>query len=543
MPPTHATHATHDMTGTHRPRGRVSRRRPGVNPAVVLATAALLALTACDGQVAGSSTHPPASGKVDGTLTVAAVQAPQTLDPAKTVQNDAWFEQLAYEPLIVRQPDGGLAPGLAASWSYAGTGNTTFVLHLRSGVKFSDGSSLTAQDVVNDLRYVVKSAGQMSPFFSGDTFTATGPLTVSIKAAAPNPDFPDILTQDDVVGDVIGPRGISSPAMLGTRTLGAGPYMLDASQTVTGDHYTYLPNPNYYDTSAVHWKKIIIKIITNPQSVLSAMQSGQVDVAVGDASTIGAARRAGLTVTSSPLLWSGVVLADRNGRLAKPVSDVRVRQALNYATDRAAITTALFAGVGTPTSQVTVPGGYGYEASLNSAYPYDPGKARQLLAAAGYPHGFTLKITTPEYQELNLVAQALSQQWRQVGVNLQITDYANANQYFSAAFGAKYPAFMTAFGQIPIWVEGPSLFLPTASFNPFHTADPALAALYNSEARSSGAARPKLDRRIEAYLVHQAWFVPVVATGLPYYAAKTVAGTSTSTKAPLLELYYVRSAG
>ena len=74
-----------------------------------------------------------------------ALQAPQTLDPGKTAQNYEWLEQLAYEPLIVRYSDGSLAPGLATSWAYTGTGNTTFVLHLRPGVKFSDGSALTAR--------------------------------------------------------------------------------------------------------------------------------------------------------------------------------------------------------------------------------------------------------------------------------------------------------------------------------------------------------------------------------------------------------------
>ena len=158
-------------------------------------------------------------------------------------------------------------------------------------MKFSDGSPLTAQDVADDLSYVVKSAGQMSPFFAGDTFTATGPLTVTIKATSPNPDFPQILTQDDVVGDIISATGLRSPSLLGTRTFGAGPYMLDASATVTGDQYTYIPNPNYYDKAAAHWKKVVVKVITDPQSMLNAMKTGQVQVANGDPTTIAAATR------------------------------------------------------------------------------------------------------------------------------------------------------------------------------------------------------------------------------------------------------------
>src|SRR5260221_14103626 len=107
---------------------------------------------------------------------------------------------MTFEPLIVQSADGSLAPGLATSWSYTGTGNKIFVLHLRPGVKFPDGSPLTAQDVTADLRYVTTAAGQMPAFFAGDTFAATGPLTVTITTANRNPDFPQIPTQDDVIG-------------------------------------------------------------------------------------------------------------------------------------------------------------------------------------------------------------------------------------------------------------------------------------------------------------------------------------------------------
>ena len=363
---------------------RLIARRPALlSPAAAVAAAASLALAACGGQATGSA-QTTGSSKAGDVLTVGfSVQAPETLNPAEAPQNYAWFEELAYEPLIVQRSDGTLAPGLAASWSYTGTGNKTFVLHLRPGVKFSDGTPLTAQGVTADLRYVTTAAGQMAPFFAGDTFTATGPLTVTITAAKPNPDFPQILTQDDVIGDVISERGLNSPSLLGTRTFGAGPYMLDPAQTVTGSQYTYVPNPNYYDKPAVYWKKVIIRVITDPQSMLNALKTGQVDVANGDPTTIAAARQAGLTVTSTPDLWVGVTLADRGGVLAKPLASAQVRQALNYATSRAAISSALFPGTGAPTSQIIVPGGYGYQAALTNAYPYDISKARQLLAAAG----------------------------------------------------------------------------------------------------------------------------------------------------------------
>ncbi len=505
-----------------------------------LAATVLVAVVA----TAGCTSSPSSGGATVGeSLTVVAVIAPQTLDPAKTAQNNAWLEQLAYEPLIVRKSDGTLAPGLAESWRYEGDDNTTFVLKLRPGVKFSDGSELNAQTVVDHFTYVVSAGGQMAPFLAGDTFTATDPLTLTIKSSSPNPDFPVLLTQDYIIGGVIGGAGLKDPSTLGTTTLGAGPFMVDPAQSVTGDHYTYVPNPNYYDKSSVRWKKVVIRIITSPQSVLNALKTGQADVAVGDPSTVTAAGQAGLTVASANFLWNGVVLADRDGTMAKALSDVRVRQALNYATDRAAIANALFAGIGEPTHQVSVPGGYGYNDSLASAYAYDVDKAKSLLAEAGYANGFSLAIVTPQYQQLNLMAQALAQQWKQVGVDLKITDYANANQFAADAFGGKFPAFMTAFGQIPIWMEGPSLFLPSAAFNPFKNKDTTLQGLYDDAAKATGGDKDTQDQKVIAHLTTQAWFVPVVMTGLPYYARNTLDGIKTSAKEPLLSLYEITPAG
>jgi peptide/nickel transport system substrate-binding protein len=500
-------------------------------------------LTAC--QVpgpAGGGSQPEASGKVGDVLTVAYSSSPQTLDPAKTIQNNSWYQAPAYEPLIRRRSDGSLQPGLATSWRYVTGDNTALELQLRPGVTFSDGSTLTAQAVVDHFGYVLRSGGQFAPLFAGNQFTATGPLTVLIKTPKPNPDLPTLLTQDDVVGGVISPTGLKDTAKLGTQTFGAGPYMLDPSQTVAGDHYTYVQNPHYYDPASVHWKKLVIRVIASPQATLNAMKTGQVDVAVGDSTTLAAAKQAGLTVTMTPLLWTGVTLADRDGRMSKPLADVRVRQALNYGTDRQAIASALFPDHGEATHQLTVPGGYGYDASLNGTYPYDVARAKQLLAEAGYAGGFTLKVVTADYQSMNLVAQALAQQWSKIGVTLQITDYANANQYFSEAFAPKFPAFMTIFGQQPIWTEGPSLFLPAALFNPFHTADPKLQSLYDQAAKASGPDKEKSDQQVKAYLVHQAWFVPVVTTGLPFYARRNVTGTSVSPKAPLASLYEIQSA-
>lgn len=506
-----------------------------------VAVVALGAVGGCGGGSDGDKTQPDPSGHRGGTLTVVqAAAAPLTLDPAKT--GATWVNQLAYEPLIIQRGDGSFAPGLATSWEYKGSDNRTFVVHLRKGVKFSDGSELTAKVVVDNLRYVVKANGPYAQYLAGDTFTATDPLTVTIRASRPTPDFPLMLTQAFNVGAEISGKALKTPARLGARTFGAGPYTLDRAHTTTGDHYTYVPNPHYYDPRKIHWQRVVVKVLGNAQSVLNALNTGQADVALGDPSTEASAKQAGLTVASAPSLWVGAVLADRNGTIAKPLADVRVRQALNYATDREAIAKALFADTGKPTTQPTVPGGYGYDESLNGLYPYDVAKGRRLLAEAGYASGFELEIVTTEYGQQNLVAQAMAQQWAKIGVKLKVTDDANSNQYGAAAFGGKVPTFTTAFGELPIWIEGPILFLKTAVFNPFHVVDKQLQSLYDQAAAASGSDQQRLDQQVVGRMVREAWFVPVVSTGLPFYARKSVTGIETSPKAANLSLYDVQPA-
>lgn len=541
-------------TGTVPRRPDVSTNRPLFAPvrqrralaATAFAAVALL-VAACSGS-GGSATAPTYSRKPSGAvgelLTVGFPAAPPTLDPAKSNGNAGiFFNELAYEPLIVLGRDGRYKPGLATSWNYVGSDNRTFVLNLRSGVKFSDGSPLTAQAVADHFAYLQKAGGQTSALFARDTISATGPLEVTIKTDTPNPDLVYDMTQDVIAGEVISPAGLKSPASLGAHSFGAGPYMLSAEQTATGSQYTYLPNPNYYDKPAQHYKKIVIKIIQSPQSTLQALQTGQIDLALGDQSTLAAAKKAGLSYPAATVTnnVTGVTLADRSGTMSKPLGDVRVRQALNYATDRTTIVNALFPG-NTPTSQVATPNRDGYDPSLVNAYPHDVAKAKDLLAQAGYANGFSMDLVTTTANGQNLFAQALAQQWKQIGVTANIHEIANGNAYVAQALSAKFPAFTNNFNIKPIATMGTNLFLPKAAYNPFRSIDPALQDLYDQDVLASGAAKAALDKKIVRYLVEQAWFVPVVAQGLPFYVGPKVAGADVKPPMAFVSMYELQPA-
>jgi peptide/nickel transport system substrate-binding protein len=486
--------------------------------AIATAVLATLTISACTSNKSGTT-----GGSVGDSLNIAMGTAPNSLDPGKIDPAFGWYVQLAYDPLIVWDAHGKAQPGLATAWKYVGSGNRLFDITLRPNVKFSDGSALTAEGVKASLEYEAKAGGQAQAYLAGKTFSVTGPLSLRITSPTPDPLIPRELTQDYMAGNIVSPTALKKPASLGTGTSGAGPYVLKASQTIAGDHYTYVPNPNYWNKDAVHYRTVTVKVIANQNSALNALKSGQVDVINGDYTTAAAAESAGLQVKYAPQVFVGINLVDRNGTLAPALRDVRVRQALNYAVDRDTITKALFGKYGTPTEQTVCPGGDGH---LNGrTYSYDPQKAKQLLASAGYANGFQLPVLTTSYFGISNVDQAIASDLAKVGVQVKLTNQPNVTTYVQQIVQAKYPATGLGYGCQPIFLEGPGVFLPAAAtFNPFKSSDQQLQALYTRAAGADATTQADLDRQIEQRLVDLAWFLPVSLSPVFVFARTTVSG-------------------
>ena len=515
------------MSQRHTQRRHI-RPVPGALRALAVAAAVALTASACGGSSAGGS---GGSGAAGGTLTVASMSPPASLDPVKAnVGSDNWFVNLSYDTLLRLGPDGKLEPDLATKWGYVGTGNKVFDLTIRQGVKFADGSPVNAAAVAASLDYARKSGLNVSWTSAISSVTATGPYTVRITCATPNPQLPGLMDQVSMVGSVISPAGLADPSKMGTQSFGAGPYVLDASQTVAGDHYTYTPNPGYWDKSKVHWKKVVIKVVSNPNSALQAVRTGEADAVAITADQVSTATSAGLRVVHSPVAFMGVNLADRGGTVAKPLADLKVRQALNYAVDRTSIAKALFQQYGAPTDEISIPGQDGYAADDENQYPYDPAKARQLLAEAGYPHGFSLKVETQQGGGMDLVTQAVLQDWKKIGVDTTVTTDTTIGQWLSNAVSRRFPVLGFGYGAAPAYLLSLDWMLPHATaFNPFATSDPTLAAMLAKAAAAPAAEQPALDQAAMRYVVGQAWFVSVARLdGIYAYSGSRLTGFGTS---------------
>ena len=459
-------------------------------------------------------------------LTIGWTFTPGSLDPAKDVATWNPIRTLTNEPLIKWAADGSLAPGLALSWRYYGTGrgpNKDFKFTLRPNARFSTGEPVTAQAVKTWLDYFLSAkgtyAGLMGP---GLSIEAVGRWRYDYTSRFPTRMFHSCYRRS-TTGDSSRRRNRSlTPDLLTKQTFGAGPYTLLPSKTVSGSVYTYLPNKFYYDQSKVRWSKVVVRVIPTATAMLQALRTGEIDVSDGDFTTAAPAAAAGLNVLSSPLLSAGFVFADRNGLVSKPLADVRVRQALNYAVDRKTIVKGLWNDTTKPSSQFYASDSF--DAKAENFYPYNPTKAKSLLAAAGYSSGFSFEALTCSCFGVwgTPLFQTIAKYLDAVGVDVKVVSTATTAEWLSKSRTKQYPVNSSALGVRPMALMWGPLLSPTALLNPFGATDPTMTKLYNQGLRAAKPAQywKAMSRR----LTEEAYVLEVARTPGFFYASKKIGG-------------------
>ncbi|MEU9829793.1 ABC transporter substrate-binding protein [Micromonospora chersina] len=477
------------------------------------------------------------------TMTMA-VAAPPTLDPYKANLdlNNIPLVALGYASLIRMNSDRTFTGDLAESYGYVDRQNKVFQVKLRPGLKFADGTPLDAAAVVASLEYMRK-VSPKAKTWAGTISQITAPdaATVVVTNRTSNPVMPLLLSQQVLSGSVISPAGLADPTKLAQQTFGAGPYLLDPTQSVASDHYTYVANPHYWDKKRQSWQKIVVRVIPDSNATVQAIQAGQVDYAALNADAGPAVTAAGLKHVTASVATLGMVLADRNGVVAPELKDVRVRQALNHAIDRASITKAIFGEFAQTTSQTTAPGFDGYDAALDNRYPYDPGLARKLLAEAGLAKGFTLKAET-QAGGMSIVAQAVAAQWKKVGVTVDLTTDAQVPQWLQNVMSRRFPVAAYGYGNLPTYLTSLDFMRPAPNpFNPFGTSDARLDGLLDqANAEPDPGRQAALFRQATARTADLAWFTPVVRIDGIAVTGATVTGAEAAADNGLPSVLTVR---
>jgi peptide/nickel transport system substrate-binding protein len=343
-----------------------------------------------------------------------------------------------YDGLVRRAGDLSLEAALATDWS--ATGPTTWRFNLRKGVKFHDGSSFSADDVVFSFqRAAAKSSGVRAIIGSIKSVTAAGDYAVEITTGKPDPLLPQSIANWFIVSrawaDKNGAVDAASPAQkkegyATNHANGTGPFMLVSREA--GTKTVLKPFAGWWDTAEHNVTEAIFHPVKSAATRVAALLSGELEliypVPVQDSSRVAANANfkmltgtelrtifVGMDVTRDELLHSTV-----KGK--NPFKDVRVRQALYHAINVEAIRKKVMRGTSTPAGLLIGPGINGFKQSMNSRLAFDPAKAKALLADAGYPGGFGVGMdcTNDRYVNDAAICTAIVTMLAKVGIKVQL---------------------------------------------------------------------------------------------------------------------------
>ena len=381
-----------------------------------------------------------------GTLVYGRYADSTFLEPVLNDNNvDIWILSNLYDTLLLPTDDGkGIEPGLAKAWSISADGKSV-TLNLRPDTHFSDGSAITAEDVQWSLERAAKPGNGVWQFMisSIESVKVQDAQTVVINLSHPDPTILSALT---VFNTAVMPKKLfeatpgktdqEKATAFAEHPVGSGPFMLKSWQH--NSSMTLVRNPYYWrqgsDGKALPYLDgVKFEIIPDDATRILKLQSGELD----GAEFIPYSRVAELKgntalnmvlFPSTRVEYSSMNVNPQIGGKANPLANAKVREALNYATDKEAIIQLVTYGIGKPmTSFMST------STPMNSGagplYPVDLAKAKALLSEAGYPSGFSTSMMILAGNEDDIsIATALQQMWAAVGVNLSINQVDNATR-------------------------------------------------------------------------------------------------------------------
>ncbi len=349
------------------------------------------------------------------TITVAIGAEPGTLDPhALDDGPERTINDNIFETLLVRENDGSLAPGLAAELPTQ-VDELTWAVKVRPGITFTNGEALDAATVANSINRIIDpelKTGQGSYVSTIASAEAVDDLTVHVKTNQPDPTIQTRLAWIKIV-----PLEYSKDAAFAESPIGTGPYKFVSWDR--GQQVVIEANADYWgDKPSI--EGATFRFIPDANTRFAGVLSGEVDIITNVAPEV--TGQLPKVATQQGVELPYMVLNAREG--AGITEDKRVRQALNYAIDKEELAEAIFGGyAAVADGQLLAPVSFGYDPTI-SAYPFDPEKAKALIAEAGV-EGATINITSQAGRWLKDrdVAEAIAGYWRAVGLDVKVDIY------------------------------------------------------------------------------------------------------------------------
>jgi ABC-type transport system substrate-binding protein len=421
-----------------------------------LVSAVVLAVLAAG---CGASTNkaggPSTSG---GPTTTLKIQNGGTLGIGLDAETDGWdpvtsewaaagyfVAQTFFDPLCAYDAAGQAVPYLAKTVTHSAN-YKVWTIGLRSGIKFTNGQPLNAAAVVLQLTLGKASALVGQALLPMVKAVAVNNSTVQVDMSEPWVAFPAVLASQ--AGYMAAPAQLESKSTSTTQPIGTGPFIF--KQWIMDSTLTVAKNPNYWRPGVTHVNEIVFHVITDPTTRLQSLQSGQIQfMYTGEAAQIKSLEAQ--STDSMFIQHLDVPVFIMLNTDAKPLNNLDLRLALEYATNQQQIIDAIDLDLG---SIVTEPYASGSPWYVPSSYPTsaNQAKARQLLAAYHHQTGtsgpvkFTLGCTSSGTNPQAM--QLLAAQWAQVGVDVNLQYTEQATYINNAIFGSYQANCWTQFGDI-----------------------------------------------------------------------------------------------
>jgi peptide/nickel transport system substrate-binding protein len=363
------------------------------------------------------------SGATGGSVKLARSVDSENLDPVTQDGNiNIWIFMSIYDQLIrVDEQGTGLLPGLAEDWEVSDDG-LTYTFMIRQGVKYSDGSDMTVEDIKWSIERARDTEDSPWSFtlVQAETVEATDEQTLTITLSEPwSPFLSDIsMFNASVVSkafaDEVGVENLVDQCM------GTGPFALQ--EWKKAESMTLVKNENYWETGLPLVDEIVFTVVPDVNSEILQLQGGEIDGIIGQGD-VPFNRIKDLEADEN--LQVIRALSTYNNFLVlqtqhEPLDDVHVRKALNYATNKQALIDTILFGAA-EVSNSFMPNGALYWNADQEGYPFDVAKAQEEMAQSKVPDGFKVEFQIRSgNDQQSAIATAIQDMWSEIGVEVDI---------------------------------------------------------------------------------------------------------------------------
>jgi len=432
--------------------------RTGKAVCVAGALLAIVGLAPAAAQQQSAPARPNQVPAAQHKLTIAVGGAFSSMDPHyHNLGPNNGLTSYVFEPLMRFNPKFQPEPALAVSWK--AVDEKTWEVKLREGVTFHDGSPFTADDVVFSFARIPTLLLSPSSFvYAVKPIVQTevvDPHTIRLRTAAPVPLMPYNLTGVAIVSKKHG-EGMTTASFNSLQSaIGTGPYRV--TEFMIGDHASFQRNDAWWDNKP-YWTTVSYRLVTDNAARIATLRAGEADIIdqvptrdVADMKTN--PKIAIIAIPGQRLIYLAPdatrtvspFITDASGQKLEgnPLRDPRIRRALSLAINRQGLKDRVMDGFAAPTGQLMPEELSGFEPAIGID-PYDPERAKKILADAGYPSGFGVTLHGPNNRYVNdsKLVEAIAQMWTRIGVKTQV-EVMPAATFFTRALRDEFSIRLT----------------------------------------------------------------------------------------------------